>query len=182
MIRVAILTVSDSAFAGTREDASGPALADRVRQNGWQIAQTKLVKDEAADIAQAVTRWADSGDADVILCAGGTGLAPRDVTPDALRSVAAREVPGFGEVMRAEGRKSTKFSPLSRSGAFTRGSALIVALPGSPRGAVESLNAVADLIPHAVNLLHGHSSHETLQEREHEKETGGQGEASQKGG
>lgn len=182
MIRVAILTVSDSASAGTREDASGPALAEQARQNGWQIAQTKLVKDDMTEIAQAVAGWADSGDADLILCTGGTGLALRDVTPEAVRSVAAREVPGFGEVMRAEGRKSTKFSALSRSAAFTRGAALILALPGSPRGAVESLKAVMDLIPHAVNLLHGQTSHETMQDRGHEKETGGHGRASQKGG
>ena len=87
-------------------------------------------------------------------------MAPRDVTPEAVRSIATREVPGFGEVMRAEGRISAKFAALSRSGAFTRGAALILTLPGSPRGAVESLKAVVDLIPHAVKLLHGETSHE----------------------
>ena len=160
MIRAAILTVSDSAAAGTREDRSGPALAERAREYGWTIAETRVVLDEVAHIAPTIAAWADAGEIDVILCTGGTGMAPRDVTPEAVRSLAAREVPGFGEVMRAEGRKSTKFATLSRSGAFTRGTTLILALPGSPRGAVESLQAVADLIPHAVNLLHGLTEHE----------------------
>ena len=160
MIRAAILTISDSAVAGTREDRSGPALSECVRQNGWTIAHTKVVRDEIDQIAPEIAAWADSGNVDVILCTGGTGLAPRDVTPEAVHSIAAREVPGFGEVMRAEGRKSARFAALSRSGAFTRGASLILALPGSPRGAVESLSAVVDLIPHAVNLLHGETSHE----------------------
>jgi molybdenum cofactor synthesis domain-containing protein len=135
-------------------------LVQCAQENGWTIAQTKVVGDETDQIASMVAGWADSGAVDVILCTGGTGVALRDVTPDAIRLVAAREIPGFGEVMRAEGRKSAKFAALSRSGAFTRGSALILALPGSPRGAVESLNAVMDLIPHAINLLHGKTSHE----------------------
>jgi len=159
-IRAAILTVSDSVVAGTREDASGPALADYAQQNGWTIASTKVVSDDIDQISPEVAAWADSGTVDVILCTGGTGVAPRDVTPEAVRSVAPREVPGFGEVMRAEGRKSAKFAALSRSGAFTRGRALVLTLPGSPRGALESLQAVADLIPHAVNLLHGKTAHE----------------------
>jgi molybdenum cofactor synthesis domain-containing protein len=103
---------------------------------------------------------ADSGGIDVILSTGGTGLGPRDVTPEAVRSVAHREAPGFGEIMRAKGRQSTPLAALSRSGAYTRGAALIVTLPGSPRGAVESLEAVMDLIPHAVNLLHGRTEHD----------------------
>ena len=161
MIRAAILTVSDSAAAGTREDRSGPALAERAKEYGWTIAYNKVVMDEIAQIAPTLATWADAGEIDVILCTGGTGMSPRDVTPEAVRSLAAREVPGFGEVMRAEGRKSTKFATLSRGGAFTRGATLILALPGSPRGAVESLQAVADLIPHAINLLHGLTEHET---------------------
>src|SRR6516225_3759096 len=160
MIRVAILTISDSVAAGVREDGSGAALAGLAAEIGWTIANTKVVADEIEQIAAAVVKWADSKQIDVVLCTGGTGLAPRDVTPEALRMVAPREAPGFGELMRAEGRKSTRFAALSRSGAFTRGETLILALPGSPRGAVESLNAVADLIPHAVNLLHGETSHE----------------------
>jgi molybdenum cofactor synthesis domain-containing protein len=160
MIRVAVITVSDSAVAGTREDRSGPALAERANQLGWQIARTRLVIDDVSEIAAVITELADSGEIDVILSTGGTGLGPRDVTPDAARSVSAREVPGFGEVMRAKGRSSTPMASLSRNGAYTRGAALIVTLPGSPRGAVESLEAVMDLIPHAVNLLHGRTEHD----------------------
>ena len=171
MIRVAILTISDSVAAGVREDGSGAALAGLAAEIGWTIANTKVVADEIEQIAAAVVKWADSKQIDVVLCTGGTGLAPRDVTPEALRTIAPREAPGFGELMRAEGRKSTRFAALSRSGAFTRGETLILALPGSPRGAVESLNAVADLIPHAVNLLHGQTQHESKPSppREHHK-------------
>jgi molybdopterin adenylyltransferase len=159
VIRIGVLTVSDSAVAGTREDRSGPALVQRAQEFGWRIAQTKVVRDEIQEIAAALTGMADSGELDVVLSTGGTGLAPRDVTPEAVRKVAPREVPGFGELMRAEGRRSTPFASLSRSGAFARGQILIVTLPGSPRGAVDSLNAVAELIPHAVDLLHGRTEH-----------------------
>lgn len=159
MIRVAIITVSDSAVAGTREDKSGPALEERVLTLGWTVNVKKLVRDDIHAIARELSALADSGEIDVILSTGGTGMAPRDVTPEAAHSVSRREVPGFGELMRAEGRKSTPFASLSRSSAYIVGSALILTLPGSPRGAVESLEAVADLIPHAVNLLHGRTEH-----------------------
>ena len=156
MIQVAIVTISDSAAAGTREDLSGPALEQRVMELGWTVAQRALVPDERALIAKTVANLCGC---DVILTSGGTGLAPRDVTPEAIKMIAEREVPGFGELMRSEGLKSTRFAPLSRGGAVTRGSALIVMLPGSPRGAVESLNAVSGLIPHVVDLLHGRTEH-----------------------
>lgn len=159
MIRVGIVTVSDSAVAGTREDVSGPALEERAAELGWAIAERRIVRDEVDEIVAALTSMADSRECDVILATGGTGIAPRDVTPEAVRAVAERDLPGFGEVMREEGRKSTKFAPLSRSGAHTRGATLIVTLPGSPRGAVESFNAVAEMIPHAVKLLHGQTNH-----------------------
>jgi len=96
---------------------------------------------------------------DVAVTTGGTGVALRDVTPEAVREVADREIPGFGELMRAEGLKKTPFAPLSRGGAYTRGEMLIVTLPGSPKGAVESLEAVSGLIPHVVDLLHGRTQH-----------------------
>jgi molybdenum cofactor synthesis domain-containing protein len=159
MIRVAVLTISDSAVAGTRADVSGPALAARVQELGWIVAAAKVLPDEVMEIAQALMQLGDSGEVDVILTTGGTGLGPRDVTPEATRAAAHREVAGFGEIMRAEGAKTTRFAYLSRGGAATRGTALIVNLPGSPRGAVESFDAVAALIPHAVDLLHGRTKH-----------------------
>jgi molybdopterin adenylyltransferase len=155
-IQIAILTISDSAAAGTREDRSGPALEQRAAELGWTVAKRALVPDDRSLIAKTVVNLCGC---DVVLTTGGTGLAPRDVTPEAMKMIAEREVPGFGELMRAEGLKSTKFAPLSRGGAVTRGSALIVMLPGSPRGAIESLNAVANLIPHVVDLLHGRTEH-----------------------
>lgn len=159
MIRAAILTISDSAVAGTREDRSGPALEAKVTELGWSVVNRLTLPDEGDHISNALRDLADSGAVDVILTTGGTGLAPRDVTPEAARRVADREVPGFGELMRAEGLKATKFAPLSRSAAWTRGTALILNLPGSPKGAVESLVAVAYLVPHAVDLLHGRTEH-----------------------
>jgi molybdenum cofactor synthesis domain-containing protein len=155
-IRVAIVTISDSAVAGTREDRSGPALEQRAGELGWSVEKRALVPDDRTLIAKTVANLCDC---DVILTTGGTGLAPRDVTPEAVKLIADREVPGFGELMRSEGLKSTKFAPLSRGGAVTRGSALIVMLPGSPRGALDSLNAVCGLIPHVVDLLHGRTEH-----------------------
>ena len=155
-IQVAIVTISDSVVAGTREDKSGPALEQRVAELGWTVAQRAVVPDDRTLIAKAVVNFSHL---DLIVTTGGTGLAPRDVTPEAMKLVAEREVPGFGELMRSEGLKSTRFAPLSRGGAVTRGSALIVMLPGAPRGAVESLNAVAGLIPHVVDLLHGRTEH-----------------------
>src|SRR4051812_13900912 len=135
MIRVAIITVSDSAVAGTREDQSGPALEGLALELQWEVVARRLVADEVEKIAAMMIELADSGQVDVVLSTGGTGIAPRDVTPEATKAVAPREVPGFGEMMRTEGRKSTKFASLSRSGAAARGACLIVNLPGSPRGA-----------------------------------------------
>jgi molybdopterin adenylyltransferase len=156
VIRVAIVTVSDSAVAGTREDRSGPAVRERVAALGWEATEARLVADDRDLISELI----EALDAvDVILTTGGTGVAPRDVTPEATRAVADREIPGFGEVMRGEGRKSTPLAALSRGGGFSRGTVLIVNLPGSPRAAVESLDAVAGLIPHVVDLLHNRTEH-----------------------
>jgi molybdenum cofactor synthesis domain-containing protein len=159
VIRAAIVTISDSAVAGTREDASGPALEAKAAELGWQVTGRRVLPDERGQIAQALRELADSGELDVILTTGGTGLAPRDVTPEATRDIADREAPGFGELMRAGGLKTTRFAALSRGGAHLRGAVLILNLPGSPKGAVESLLAVADLIPHAADLLHGRTEH-----------------------
>src|SRR5262245_39239064 len=128
-IKVAILTISDGAAAGTREDRSGPALEAKVLELGWKVVFKKIVPDNAPQIAHEITALTDA-DTDLVLTTGGTGLGPRDVTPEAVRSLAHREIPGFGELMRAEGRKSTKFADLSRGGAASRGATLIISLPG----------------------------------------------------
>lgn len=158
-MRTAILTVSDSTVAGTREDRSGPALEARAAELGWTVVDKLVLPDEEEHIASALRELADSGAIDVILTTGGTGLAPRDVTPEATRRVADRDIAGFGELMRSEGLKSTKFAPLSRGGAWTRGRTLILNLPGSPKGAVQSLDAVSYLVSHVIDLLNGRTEH-----------------------
>jgi molybdopterin adenylyltransferase len=159
MIQVVIITVSDSAVAGTRADRSGPALRERVEALGWSVRAHELIADERDQIASVLRRWSDSPETQVILTTGGTGVALRDVTPEATREVIEREVPGLGELMRADGRKSTPFAMLSRGLAGLRGQSLIVNLPGSPKGALESLDSIANLIPHIVDLLEGRTSH-----------------------
>jgi molybdenum cofactor synthesis domain-containing protein len=159
VIRVAIVTISDSAVAGTRADASGPALESLAKELGWEVKEKHVLPDDREKIGSLLSNLGRSDGLDLIVTTGGTGLGPRDRTPEATRGIAEREVPGFGELMRAEGRKSNKFADLSRSTAFTLEAALILNLPGSPKGAVDSLKAVSGLIPHAVDLLHGRTEH-----------------------
>jgi len=156
VIRVAVVTISDSVAAGTREDRSGAALVQKSSEFGWALAHTKIVSDDRERISAVLTELSDI---DVILTTGGTGVALRDVTPEATAAVSDRKIDGFGELMRLKGMEKTKFAYLSRGGAFTRGEVLIVNLPGSPKGALESLEAVAGLIPHVVDLLHGRTEH-----------------------
>lgn len=163
MIRAAVVTVSDSAVAGTREDRSGPAVRDRVQALGWTVNAMELVADEADQIATILRRLADSGQVAVILTTGGTGVALRDVTPEGTRNVIEREIPGLGELMRAEGLKYTPKAVLSRGLAGVRGRTLIVNLPGSPKGALESFDAIAKLVPHIVDLLEGRTGHGDVQ-------------------
>jgi molybdopterin adenylyltransferase len=154
-MRVSVLTLSDSVVAGKYEDKSGPAVIARCRELGWRIVSSTVLPDDRAAIEAFLKSAADSNDADLILTSGGTGVGPRDVTPEATLAVADRLIPGFAEHMRAEGKKQTPRAILSRSAAAIRGKTIILNLPGSPRGAVESLDAVADLLPHAVAVIHG---------------------------
>jgi molybdenum cofactor synthesis domain-containing protein len=159
MMRVAILTVSDSAAAGTREDLSGPALKARCEELKWRVVETDVVADEEKAISERLRRWADSQAACLILTTGGTGVAPRDVTPEATRAVLDREIAGMAELMRSKGLEQTKFSVLSRAVVGNRKQALIVNLPGSPKGALYSLTLIESLVPHIIDLLAGKTEH-----------------------
>lgn len=161
VIRVAILTVSDSAVAGTRVDASGPALRKRCEELGWTVVKAEIVPDDTEAITARLRAWADGGLASFILTTGGTGIAPRDVTPEATRSVVDREIPGLAELMRAKGLEQTIYSPLSRAVAGSRKRTLIVNLPGSPKGALFSLEIIECLAPHVIDLLNGKTEHST---------------------
>jgi molybdopterin adenylyltransferase len=159
MINAAVLTISDSVTAGTRTDRSGPAVRQRLEQLGWSIPIMEVLPDEASQISARLATLADGGQLSAIFTTGGTGVALRDVTPEATRCIIDREILGLPELMRARGRQSTPLAALSRAVAGTRGRVLIVNLPGSPRGAVESLDAIVELVPHVLELLRGQTEH-----------------------
>jgi molybdenum cofactor synthesis domain-containing protein len=159
MTNAAVLTISDSVSSGARTDRSGPAVRERLEQLGWSVSVMEAVPDETSEISARLATLADGGQVSAIFTTGGTGVAPRDVTPEATRAVIDREIPGLGELMRACGRQATPLAVLSRSVAGTRGRVLIVNLPGSPKGAVESLDAIVELVPHVLELLRGRTEH-----------------------
>lgn len=153
MIRVAILTISDRSAAGTRPDESGPRLAEAAAQNGWQVAETRIVPDESEQIQAALIAWCDQHPVDVILTTGGTGFAPRDITPEATLAVIERQAPGLAEAMRQESLKITPHAMLSRGVCGIRAKTLIINLPGSPKAALENLHVIVPVLPHALKLL-----------------------------
>jgi molybdenum cofactor synthesis domain-containing protein len=159
MIRSGILTISDAGSRGEREDTSGAAIRELLVGIGGEVARYEIVPDEREVIAATLRTWCAAGDIDLILTTGGTGLAARDVTPEATLDVAERLAPGIAEAMRAEGRRQTPTAMLSRAVAGVRGRTLIINLPGSEKGVRESLGAVVDVLPHAVDLLRGVTEH-----------------------
>lgn len=152
-IRAIVLSISDSAAQGTRVDGSGPEVVGLLEQSGVTVSGTEILPDERELIAERLREICDSGETNLVVTTGGTGFAPRDVTPEATRAVIEREAPGLAELMRSESFKITPLAALSRSVCGIRGRTLIVNLPGSVRGARENLTAILRLLPHAVELL-----------------------------
>jgi molybdenum cofactor synthesis domain-containing protein len=155
MIKVAILTVSDSCSQGEREDISGQTIKDMLPEDRFEICRKKIVADEHEKIVNELKHFSDKADIEVVFTTGGTGLGPRDVTPEATASVCERIIPGLGEMMRAEGLKKTKNAILSRGIAGIYNKTLVINLPGSPRGVKESLEIILNVLPHAVDMMHG---------------------------
>lgn len=157
-MKAAILTLSDKGSRGEREDTSGPALEKWLEERGVKTLHTEVIPDDVDAIIVKLMGWADSGKFDLILTTGGTGVSPRDVTPDATAKVVERIIPGFGEVMRARSMEKTSRAMISRAIAGIRGNTLIINLPGSPKGAIENLEAVWPAVPHAVEKIQGDQS------------------------
>ncbi|MEE9207657.1 MAG: MogA/MoaB family molybdenum cofactor biosynthesis protein [Gemmatimonadota bacterium] len=161
VLRLGVLTVSDGVVAGTRKDASGDMIVAWAESRQYEVCGRRAVADEVADIVSVLAGWSDSGEYDVILSTGGTGLAERDVTPEATVQVIEREAPGIAEVIRAAGYANTVYSVLSRGVAGVRGRTLIVNLPGGPSGVRDGLLVLSEVVDHAAALLRGAPSGHT---------------------
>jgi len=157
-MKAGILTVSDRSSRGEREDASGPSLRRWLAERGVKEVHLDIVPDEEDRISAVLRKWADEEGFEIILTTGGTGVSPRDITPDATRKVVERTIPGFGERMRSKSLEKTPTAIVSRAVAGVRKQSLIINLPGSPKGAVENLEAVWDAVPHAVEKIRGDDS------------------------
>jgi len=155
MFNVAILTISDRGSKGEREDSSGPLIRDMVKDLPAEVIHYEIIPDEKEQIVKALKRCVDGLKADLILTTGGTGLSPRDVTPDATLEVIEKEIPGFSEAMRAESLKKTPHAMISRAVCGIRGSSLIINLPGSPKSVKENLTVLLPTLPHALSKLKG---------------------------
>jgi len=153
VMRFGILTLSDRSARGEREDASGPALALQIRAENGSVIRQQILPDDESTVRATLIEWADSDEFDIILTTGSTGFSPRDIAPEATRSVIQKEAPGLAEAMRLESLKKTQHAMLSRAVAGIRGQTLIINLPGSPKGAVENLQTIFPVLPHAVQLL-----------------------------
>ena len=152
-LRVAVITVSDRSARGDRPDASGPAIIELIKAQGWELVRSGILPDDMKILRESIKSWADRGDVEIILTTGGTGFAPRDVTPEATRAVIDREAPGLTEAMRAASAAKTPHAMLSRAVAGIRGNVLIINLPGNPAAAIENLQVILPVLEHAVKLL-----------------------------
>jgi molybdopterin adenylyltransferase len=160
-IRAAVVTISDKGYTGQREDVSGPVLADLVRQMGAEVVRQAVLPDERDEIVGLLVTLADEMALDLVITTGGTGVTPRDVTPEATKAVIEREIPGLAEVLRFEGYRRTRLAVISRGVAGIRGKTLIVNLPGNPKAVREGMGTLTPILPHAVQMIRGeHTEHD----------------------